>query len=422
VQSAAHLPSPLRPSTGRTGRLAFALLLGILCYATALLASGASVPDRAAWLRLWSIAAAGVFAVATPNVLLPDRNAPVLQVLNWPPGRLLWYQLRQLLPVLVLFLAPAALLAFFSPSGLGERLGAKTAAFGQALLVVTGALLDSFVHYGTIGERSQAWHEGRSGQWYTATADRAGGVFSVPRGLVPALFATVRCFALALGVVLLGATGAQQGSAALTWAPGAAFCLWGGVRLLRARGAFDRHFYHTHAFYGEVLGGSPAQAAERAPVPFDAVYWVPRRLRPAVWASLRQLDRRLPLGRLVALAHLTLWILCARGLPADVVGTFLLLVLAGQNAASALLIAPTSAPLPFHLSLQSPLHWWGVRAFVNLRWLPAHAISLGLVALFDASYGPAWVAAWTAGGAALAVATAGLLTYAHEGRTRQTAT
>jgi hypothetical protein len=384
--------------------------------AAVLLATGADPAARAGSLRLWALAGAGLFAMAPPNVLLPDPNAPLLQLLNWPPRRLLRYQLGRLGPLVLLTGVPALLLAYVDPAAPLSHLGAKTAALGQALLLLLGAAGDSFAHFATLGPRSQAWQEGQAGQWYRRAVEERGQGISLPRGLVPALFATTRCFVVALAAIIVSAAGAQSGVPLVAWGPGLALLGWAGLRLWRERVAFDRHFYHTTAFYDEVMGGGTLQAKGRDPLPYDALYWVPARWRPATWAQLRQLDRRLRLGRLVALAHAGLWLLCLQGAAPAFVSGYLAVVIAAQVAACGLLTTPAAAPLSFQRALQSTLDWIGSRTFVNLRWLAPHAGSLALVALFDDTYGASWVLAWTAAHAALSVGAAALATLSHEGR------
>ena len=412
-------PPRLRPAAWPQ-RLAYGGLLVVLCGAATLLGAGADVGTRTAGLRLWALAAAGVFAIAPPNTLLPDPNTTLLQRLNWPPPRLLRYQLRRMGPLVALAALPAALLAFADPAAPLQHLGAKTAALGQALLLMLGAAGDSFVHFATLGPRSQAWQEGQAGTWYARAVEERGQGVSLPRGLVPALFATTRCFVVALGAVLISAAGAQAGLPTVAWGAGLLLMAWAVVRLRRHRTGYDRHFYQTTAFYAEVMGGG-VTTSEREPVPFDALYWVPSRWRPGVWASLRQLDRRLPLGRLVALAHAGLWLLCLRGAPSALVGGYLAVVFITQTATCGLLTTPQAAPPPFQLTLQSVGDWIGTRTFVNLRWLGAHAGSLALVALFDDTYGAAWVGLWGGVHVALSLVTAAVATSIHEGRARRTA-
>ena len=415
MPSSRSLPSPVRHSVGWASRLAYGLLLGVLSAAAVLLAAGADPTTRAAGLRLWAVIGAGLFAVAPPNVLFPDPNVSMVQRLNWSPSRLLRYQLRRLGPLVLLVAVPALLMAYGDSSGPLRRLGLKTAALGQVLVLLGGAALDSFVHFATLGARSQAWHEGRAGKWYGRAVEERGQGVSLPRGLVPALFATTRCFTVGIGAVVATAAGAQMGTGLLTWLPGLLLLGWAGARLWRCRFAYDRHFYHTTAFYAEVLGGGTVAATDRDPVPYNALYWVPARWRPAAWASVRQLDRRVPLGRLVAVAHLGLWLFCIRGVAPAFVTTYLLVVMTGQVAACAVLSTPSAAPRPFQLALQSVADWIGTRTFVNLRWFGAHVGSLGLVALFGDTYGIAWVGTWAAVHVGLSGGAAAVVTLATEG-------
>jgi hypothetical protein len=396
--------------------LAFGGLVAVLSGTAVALAAGADVASRAAGLRLWALAGAGLFAMAPPNVLLPDPNAPLLQLLNWSPRRLLRYQLGRLGPLVVLVAVPAALLAYVDPAGPLRHLGAKTAALGQALLLVLGAAADSFAHFATLGPRSQAWQEGQAGQWYRQAVEERGQGVSQPRGLGPALFATTRCFSVALVAVIVSAAGAQGGLAVAAWGPGLVLLGWAAARLRRERAAYDRHFYHTTAFYDEVMGGGTLRAEGRDPIPYDALYWVPARWRPAAWASLRQLDRRLRLGRLVALAHAGLWLLCLQGIAPSFVAGYLVVVTTAQVAACGLLATDEAAPLPFQRTTQSVADWIGTRTFVNLRWLAPHTGSLALVALLDDTYGAPWVLTWTAVHVALSVGAAAVVTLAREGR------
>ncbi|PQJ35152.1 hypothetical protein BSZ35_11585 [Salinibacter sp. 10B] len=353
--------------------------------------------------------------MAPPNVLLPDPNATTLQLLNWSPTRLLRYQLGRFGPLLGLAVLPAVLIAFVDPAAPLRHLGAKATALGQAVLLMVGTAGDSFAHFAGLGPRSQAWQEGQAGQWYGRAVEERGQGISLPRGLVPALFATTRCFVVALIAVLLTGAGAQAGSGLWTWGPGLVLLGWAGVRLWRARAAYDRHFYHTTAFYEEVMGGGTLQLDGREPLPIDALYWVPSRWRPAVWASLRQLDRRLPLGRLVALAHAGVWLLCIRGTDSALVAGGLVLLFLAQTATCALLTAPTAAPLSFQRTLQSVSDWMATRTFVNLRWLPAHVGSLVIIVLFDDAYGMTWVLTWSTVHVTLAFGAAVAATVAHEG-------
>ena len=400
-----------------TSRLAYVLLLGIMVYVAALLAGDAGIDARRVGLRMWALFSASVFAVAAPNVLAPDPSAPIMQLLNRTPSALLRLQLSRWGSVLALFILPVWVLAFFDPGGFARDLGAKAFLAVQSTGIVLATGLYAFDVYATIGATSQAWHEGKRGKWYQSVKASGYG-FDVPMGLVPALFATVRCFGAGIVVVLLGATvyGAMPMWA---WVPGFAFLGWTVIRIVRHRPAFDQHYYHTNAFYDEVLGGGTVGPSTRDPVEIDSLYWIPNRFRPAAWASLRQLDRRLPLGRLIALGHLVFWVLLAQEAAPAAITSTLLLIVGLQNGVIGMLASDRMSAPTLHLTLHSPMHWWAARTFANLRWMAPLLASLALVA--TVSNGMPWSSlyVWGAVNLVAAALAAGLTTIAVEVRAKR---
>ena len=405
---------------GLRGRVAYALLFGFLGYASGLLASGADVAERAVLVRFGSLFAAAAFAIATPHLLLPDPLLRRMHLANPPPGALLRHSLRQFLPLLLLLVLPCLVLAFYHPGGFFADVGAKALWALTGGLTVLGIGLFSFERYMTMGATSQAWQEGKKGEWYRAMTRRSTtGGLGIPDGLVPAVSATGYLFIVGMLVVVAGAV---LGSVApgLALVPGALLAVGMGFRLGRGRPSYDRHYYHTNAFYGDLFqSAGGVRVASREPITYEAVYWVPPRWKPHAWAGLRQLDRRLPLGRFVLLGHLFLWLLFLQDAAAGTIAAYLLLFIAAQNAAVYVLAMPALAPLPFGLLHQSPLDWVATRFFVNLRWALPMALSLSLVALFDADVHLGTVLGWTGLDLAFALVIAWLVTYAHEFRYRR---
>lgn len=392
----------------------YLLLLGILGYVAAQLGAEVPLEVRTGLLRYWTILSTATLAAAVPHVLLPDARVSLLQLLNRAPNRLLVYQLGRWAPIIALFALPAVLLAFYDPGRWSVDVATKGVHLIGHLLIMVGVGGYSLIHYMTLGARSQAWQEGRAGHWYATAVDTAGQGVSVPRGLVPALFATGHIFLVALAAILGAAYLGPIAAGLAAWAPGAAVCLLAGARVWQVRAAYDRHFYHTNAFYRELLGGGGLRAEARDPIAYEAIYWVPHRWRPAVWASLRQFDRVLPLGRLVALGHGLLWVLFWQGVSTSVIAAYLLLFSVAQHAACYVLIRPPVAPPRFQIVHASPAHWMMVRFFVNLRWVLPVALSLGAVALLDAAFTGRDVLFWTGLNLALALGTAALVTGMHE--------
>ena len=375
-----------RSSSASSSPWVYLLLLGVLCYVAVLLGMAATLEVREGLLRYWSLLGAGVLATAAPHILLPDPRVPLLQMLNRPPMQLLSYQLGRWMPVVGLFIVPAVLLAFVDPGGYGQALATKGMRLIEHVLVILGTGVYGFVQYATIGARSQAWQEGQAGQWYAHMVDTAGQGFSVPRGLVPALFVTARIFTAALAAVIAAAYLEPLAMGLAAWGPGAVLCAVAAARLARARTAYDRHFYSTNAFYREVLGGGQTHVQARSPITYEAIYWAPHRWRPAVWASLRQFDRVLPLGRLIALGHGLLWVLFLQRGGGTVITAYLFLFIVAQNMACYVLVRRSVAPPAFQIAQQSPLDWMVTRLFVNLRWTLPLLLSLLLVAVFDRTF------------------------------------
>ncbi len=397
-------------------RLAYALALGLLCYVAVLLAGGAEMATRAKLLRYWTLFGAGVLAVAMPHVLLPDPRRPLMQLLNRPAPQLLADQLRRWVAVVSVMAVPAAVLAFYDPDGFAQALALKGALLAESVLVLAGVGGYSFDHYATLGRRSQRWQEGHLPAWYRAMKEQSTtGGFGVPDGLAPAVLAAGRVFLLALAAVILGAYAGRAAGPVAAWAPGLALCTWAGARLLAQRAGYDRHFYQTSALYDEVFRqGGGVRGEARAPVAYEAVYWAPRRWRPAVWASLLQMDRRLPLGRLVAVGHAVLWLLFLQNAAESVIAAYLLLFVAATNAACVVLARPALAPPGFQLAQQSAGAWVATRFFVNLRWTLPLLLSLLLVAFFDDGFAYAEAFLWTGLDVLLALLAAAAATYRAE--------
>jgi len=408
--------TPLRARPNRVNQAAAVLLLGVLCYMSVLLAMGAALETRIVLLRYWMLLAAAVFAVIPPHVLLPDPHVAQLQRLNRSPRGLLRHQLQRWLPIVGAAMVPGVLLALVDPAAPLADLGPKLTHLAAGVLVVGGTGIYAFERYATLGPRSQAWQEGRAGGTYRTMKQHASasGLLAVPDGLVPAVLATPRIFGLGIAMIIAAAYLSALNPLAVLL-PGVLLCARAAQRLARHVPRYDRAFYATSAFYSEIFrSAGSARVADREPIPYDAVYWVPHAFRPAVWASLRQMDRRLPLGRFIIVGHVLLWVLFFQEAALDAIATYLVLFFLAKNGAVYVLTRAGMAPPAFHLSLQSPTRWIATRFFVNLRWTLSVLLSLLLVAFFDGSFSYLDALWWTALDVFFAFISALLITYGAE--------
>jgi hypothetical protein len=394
-------------SGGRIVRAAaLVLLAGALGGVAAVMADAPTA--REALLR-YAFAAVAVLAVAPVHVLLPDPAVPWLQRLNPPPHRLLRRALGRWAGVIAATLVPVVGLAVYRGGG---------AAALEAILVILGLGALAFERTMTLGPVSQAWQEGTRGELYRRLISRdPRASLQVPHGMVPGTLSSAVLFATGAGAILATVMAAAA-SSALAWLPGALLAGWGAVRLARLAPAFDRAFYHTSGLYEELLRGGGARAG-RPVLGYDAVYWVPRRWRPHAWAGLVQLDRRLPLGRLVALGALGLWGGLAWGASAATLAGYVAVGLLARNATILLHAAPDLSPVARHLAFQSVAGWAATRFWINARWALATAGALGVAALFSARIGWGHVAAGVGLDLLLAALTALAATYTAEHRLRR---
>lgn len=407
-------------SSRRSSLSIYVPLLLVLVYVCAVSVAGTDMESRIRALRYWSLLGMGVFAVSAPHVLLPDRQLRLMQRLNRSPQNLLRHQLRQWQPVVGLFILPTLVLAFWDPGNLAGNLPEKAANAIAIILLLLGTAAYSFMRYVRIGPLSQQWQEGTKGDWYRTVKENSPGGFAVPEGMVPAMLATQRVFAVGLLALVAAAWLGQSVDTLLALAPGGLLLAGVTWSLMRSAHRHDQAYYATNAFYGEVFrGAGGVRISSREAVPFRSVYWSPKRYKPHLWAALRQFDRKLPLGRLMVMAHGLLWFLFYIDASSYTVTAYLLLLITSKNAASFVITQPGFAPLPFHLARQSNRGWVITRFLVNLRWTLPLLMSLFIVALFDPSLSFANAFGWTALDIMVGLATAFLFTYRTEYRYRQ---
>lgn len=377
------------------------LAAAVLAYVARLTAVDSETVERARgiWTALWI----AVFAVLPPHWLLPDPEVSWLRTVNPRPAALLRRQWFRWSPALALAAVPLLGLPVFDP----RPWMLSTAAHVILAVGLGGYALDRTL---TTGARAQAWQEGRRGAWLRRMREETGQGLFVPDGLVPTLATTARVVLVGLlGLAALRLGARAYPAAALL--PGIALLGWILLASLRRAERFDRTFYAASAIHREIFNAA-ARSGETADegLPYEAMYWLPIRLRPPVWMTLAQLDRRLPLGRLVAAGHAVFWVLVLTGAPSTVANGVLLGLLVGQNAAVLLAARPALAPPGFFLTLRSPSGWWLVRTLAALRWALPLALSLAALAFLTDRWTLDVLPVWLALDLALAAAFSALAT------------
>jgi hypothetical protein len=346
-----------------------------------LVAAGAPAHDVLLFGRYALLLGGAALAILPPHVLLPDSGLRPLQLANPPPHVILQRNLRRWSRTVGTIVPPLIILATMAGGSALEisirllHYVAFTAAVG----------LFAFRHYMRIGEVVQRWQEGDAGKRYRAAQEHlpSGTTLGVPPGAVPLITATGKVFIITAILLALSVyAGALVHWMLSALVPGA-FLGYLAIRLRREAPAFDAHYYRTNGLYDEVFRQGGALPAGRDPLPYEAVYWVPARLRMHVWAGLRQLDRRLPLGRLMILGHLGLWVLVFRGADTAMILAYLGFFVVAARAVVLLTAKRSGSPPAFHLWMLPVRDWTLVRAGMNARWTLLMAISLGLLTLLS---------------------------------------
>ena len=165
-------------------------------------------------------------------------------------------------------------------------------------------------------------------------------------------------------------------------------------RMQQDRARFDRYYYHTNAFFSEILRSGNFSSTVKETTAYDALYWVPGRWRPHVWASFVQLERAIPLGRFVVLALLLLWILSWRDVSPAVFSACLILFIVVKNLSILAFTRNDLAPPPLNKFMQSNFNWGITRGFVNLKWTLPLIVGLLPVGWLDSEFSFASVWKW----------------------------
>ena len=360
-----------------SSRVLFILLMGLLLYISTSISNDATMEERTRLLAYSTFFACAVFATSLPNALIPDPLLGTYQLLNTPPADLLREQLKRWAPWISALCFPVLLIAWTDVSNPLEALYTKLVLCLAHLLVVIGTGLYSLSIYYSIGPSSQRWQEGTDGTWWKkATEVHPTLQPAVPTGLLPALTATVRVFGLGVLVVVLSMYLARDvGPIHALW-PGLLLFGWSVHRLFRSHRSFDRYYYHTNAFYSEVLRSGSFSAEVKETTPYEALYWVPSRWRPHTWAQLVQLERAIPLSRFVILGILFLWIIAWTDASQALIFAILMLLITGKNLSVFIFTRNDLSARSLSQSLQSVNDWGITRGFVNLKWTLALAVGL----------------------------------------------
>lgn len=404
----------IKPPLSPVNRALYLLLLLALGYISFVIADHADEETRKKLIAYCSLFAVAIFSTSLPNALVPDRFLAVNQLMNTAPRQLLAIQLRRWLPIVAGLLLPPLIVGFFDPGNWTGQITDKFAHTIASLLTISGMGLYSFMHYYKIGPRSQSWQEGTSGNtWDRIVAYNPTLEPGLPRGLLPALFATSHVFIMGALTTIAALKIDELFGPLFMQAPAILLLAWTFWSNRKAQNVFDRYYYHTNAFYDEMFRRGSIRVSDREPVSYAAVYWVPSTWRAHTWASLVQLDRVFPVGRFMTIMLVVYWIVTLQNPPGTLISTiYLLIVIVAKNLTIYTLTQRRLAPDLIEATFQSKAGWSMTRFFVNLRWTAPLCVALCLVAWLSENFSYTEALGWTALDVALSFVFAWAITYA----------
>lgn len=317
---------------------------------------------------------AGLIAFIAPWTLFPQQSIWIAQALN--PGTktiqkvlfkrfgTVWVGAMTLFSVISL--QPAIL----------EYNSKFLFAWLDAVIIVHAVLLFAMVKFAPMGIVSQQWQEGTRGRaLMDYIKETSSGGIGVPAGSMPTYGATLQVAIIGMMTVIAGAWVQNVFGWSTSAVPAIlllGFALWRWQERFRS---LDVHFYHSHGFYHELFRNPGGRSdAGREPIPVESLYWVPATIKSPLWMTLRQMDRKLPLGRLITLGFVLYWILIYSGVLANqLIVIFPIVVMLVKNLSVVRMeSAPYSSPM-YRRLLGSELKWFWIRCFGALRWsAPLH--------------------------------------------------
>ncbi len=411
----------IRPLTYRTiprrhtslARRVTAMVPGLVMLLALLwLSHDLALADRTVLFRYLAMAFAACMAFITPHLLFPDSDKTLILQLNPSPRRLFLHQLVKLRALWLFGIMAAAVIAFGDSTAPAQEFHEKTRLFATGILALTAIMIYALYRFVTIGERSQRWNEGKSGRRLFETLDSVGKSTPLDAGMLPTFMSTIMVTFVGMMSVVVAAAIPQVHLAVL---PFVLFLGYAGFRLSREIVRFDRLYYQSDAFYDELFTNPVNGTREsREPATYDAIYWVPSRWRAAVWTQIIQLDRKRPMGRIIALLSFTYWLLIWLGTPDSWHTGWLVFWVLAKNMLAWPVAGSSLSPPVFHWWMMPPGDWVIARFFLQTRWTLALILTVAAAALFSSAVSWQSVPVWAVADVVVSAASAWLITRNNE--------
>jgi hypothetical protein len=150
----------------------------------------------------------------------------------------------------------------------------------------------------------------------------------------------------------------------------------GTVILFRLSGDTAMHYYSTNAFFNEFFGETIAGKEAESKIQVEQLWWVPGPIKSHVWATLLQLDRKFPAGRILFVGHLLIWLLSYQDPAEQTMISAWMLFAISHHAIILISLSDEYAPAWFRQWIGSSTQWTMVRIWMQMRWILILAVSI----------------------------------------------
>lgn len=346
--------------------------------------------DRMVLFRYLAMAFAGGMAFITPHLLFPDADKTLILQLNLSPRHLFLHHLAKLRPLWLFAVAALLIITFGDLNQPIAHFSEKTRLFTTGLIALTAIMMYALYRFVTIGALSQNWNEGKAGKWMFVSMEKIGKSTPLDAGMFPTFISTILVTFTGMMSVVISAAVPHPHLGIL---PFVLFAAYSGYRLTKEIPRYDRLYYQSDAFYDELFTNPVTGLKEsREPASYDAIYWVPQRWRAAVWTQIIQIDRKRPMGRIIALLTFTYWLLIWLGVPETWHSAWMVFWILSKNMLAWPTTDPRISPPVFHWWMMPPRDWMIARFFLQVRWTLTLFLTVGAAALLSGPVG--WNAVW----------------------------
>lgn len=310
----------------------------------------------------------GFIAFSMPFILFPDRYASFNQLGNISGKRLLLHLHRRASFLFNSFLVILVVVCFGDVQTPTSNIITKTAYFVIGTALFSGLYLIALARYTRNGIQSQYWKESERGKEIRRqVADYLK--YPMDPGSIPSLITTLLVTVLGMIAISVGALLSSSFGVIGESVPAAVVLVLGWFSFQKTGRDIERYYYATNGFFKEFFEDTITGKDEKSGIRVPQLWWVPKPLKPGVWALLVQLDRKFPAGRVLLIGHVIAWFIAYQRPGVEVMTTVWLLFALLHHAIIVFSFSDELAPLWWQNWTGSAATWICTRAWIQFRWI-----------------------------------------------------